>query len=177
MISANLENVLIKDESGIKQVPELYAVPVYKVEEEYRFPHSQDRVPLGKLPHTWGQSLYIISKLLTDDLIAPGEIDPLNKRLVIQPKPDLVVQICVLMEDEQVQQQIFEDHNIYLETVSSISPVKIYPSKALAHLYSFLGKNDRLGLTGRPVTDIGYLATAKLYSIKGQIMAFTPSVK
>ncbi len=75
------------------------------------------------------------------------------------------------------QQQIFEDHNIYLETVSSISPVKIYPSKALAHLYSFLGKNDRLGLTGRPVTDIGYLATAKLYSIKGQIMAFTPSVK
>jgi len=80
------------------------------------------------------------------------------------------------MEDEHVQKQIYDDHNVYLETLSSISPVKIYPSKALAHLYSFLGKNDRLGLTGRPVTDIGYLATAKLYSVKGEIMAFTPSV-
>ena len=40
----------------------------------------------------WGQSLYIIGKLLNDRLIAPGELDPLNKRMVIQPKPDLVVQ-------------------------------------------------------------------------------------
>ena len=91
-IAANLESVLIKDEDSITLVPELYAVPAYKVEDEYRHPKSQERVPLGKLPHMWAQSLYIISKLLRDNLIAPGELDPLNKRLVIQPKPDLVVQ-------------------------------------------------------------------------------------
>jgi phosphorylase kinase alpha/beta subunit len=92
LIGANLESVLIKDEESMKLVPELYAVPAYKVEEEYRNPKSQDRVPLGKIPHMWGQSLYIISKLLRDNLIAPGELDPLNRRLVTQPKPDLVVQ-------------------------------------------------------------------------------------
>ena len=120
--------------------------------------------------------MYIISKLLRDSFIAPGELDPLNKRLVIQPKPDLVVQVCVLAEDEYVKQQMLENHNINLETVSDVSPVKIYPATALAQLYSFLGKNERLGLTGRPVTDIGYLATGKLYTMKGQILAFTPSV-
>lgn len=176
IISANLENVLIKDEESIKLVPELYAVPAYKVEEEYRVPKSQDRVPLGKIPHKWGQSLYIISKLLTDNLITPGEMDPLNKRLVTQPKPDLVVQICVLAEDSFVQSKMLSNHNINLETVADISPIKIYPAKALGHLYSFLGKNEHLGLTGRPVTDIGSLATGKLYKIKNQILAFTPSV-
>lgn len=92
MISSNLEQVLIKDEESIRLVPELYAVPAYKVEDEYKNPKSQERVPLGKIPHMWGQSLYIIGKLLNDRLIAPGELDPLNKRMVIQPKPDLVVQ-------------------------------------------------------------------------------------
>jgi phosphorylase kinase alpha/beta subunit len=60
--------------------------------------------------------------------------------------------------------------------VGEISPIQIYPAKALAHIYSFLGKNERLGFTGRPVTDIGYLATSKLYTMRGQIYAFTASV-
>lgn len=115
--------------------------------------------------------------MLRDRFIAPGELDPLNKRLVIQPKPDLVVQVCVLAENIKVKQQMIENYNIDLETVGDILPVKIYPAKALGYIYSFLGKNERLGLTGRPVTDIGYLSTGKLYTLKGQILAFTPSVK
>ncbi len=77
---------------------------------------------------------------------------------------------------KQVQYKMSNNYNINLETVSEIAPIKIYPAKALAHIYSFLGKNERLGLTGRPVTDIGYLATSKLYTMRGQILAFTPSV-
>ena len=92
LIAAKLDQVVIKDAESMRLVPELYSVPAYKVEDEYRAPKSQDRVPLGKVPHTWAQSLYIISKLLVNELIAPGELDPLNRRLVIQPKPDLVVQ-------------------------------------------------------------------------------------
>ena len=38
MIGNNLEQVLIKDEESIKLVPELFAVPAYKVEEEYKNP-------------------------------------------------------------------------------------------------------------------------------------------
>ncbi|CAF0780748.1 unnamed protein product [Brachionus calyciflorus] len=175
VISTNLEDVLIKDEESIKLVPELYAVPAYKVEEEYKNPKSQDRVPLGKVPHMWGQSLYIISKLLRDNLIAPGELDPLNRRLAIQPKPDLVVQVTVLAENEEIQLKLANDHNINVQTVSDVAPIQIYPAKVLAYIYSFLGKNERLGLTGRPVTDIGFLATSKLYTMKGQLFAFTAS--
>lgn len=47
IIAENLENILIKDEESIKLLPELYAVQADKVEEEYKFPKSQDRIPLG----------------------------------------------------------------------------------------------------------------------------------
>jgi phosphorylase kinase alpha/beta subunit len=156
-------------------VPELYSVPAYKVEDEYKNPKSQERVPLGKVPHMWAQSLYIISKLLRNNLIAPGELDPLNRRLVIQPKPDLVVQVCVLADSEEIQAKMLTNHNISIQTVSEVAPIQIYPAKALAYIYSFLGKNERLELTGRPVTEIGYLVTSKLYTMKGQILAFSAS--
>jgi phosphorylase kinase alpha/beta subunit len=165
IIGANLEQVLVRDEESTRLVPELYAVPAYKVEEEYKNPKSQDRVPLGKLPHVWGQSLYIVSRLLRDGLIAPGELDPLNRRLAIQPKPDLVVQVCVLAEDEEIQLKLLNNHNISVQIVADVAPIQIYPAKVLAYIYSFLGKNERMGLTGRPVTDIGYLASITLFLI------------
>lgn len=39
---------------------------VFQVSEEYENPHTVDRVPAGKLPHLWGQSLYILSALLAE---------------------------------------------------------------------------------------------------------------
>lgn len=39
---------------------------LFQVEEEYRNPHSVDRVATGQLPHLWGQSLYILSSLLVE---------------------------------------------------------------------------------------------------------------
>ncbi|EPY77134.1 phosphorylase kinase, alpha 2 (liver) isoform 2 [Camelus ferus] len=61
-----LEGILIRGQNGIHLVPELYAIPPNKVDEEYKNPHTVDRVPLGKLPHLWGQSLYILSSLLAE---------------------------------------------------------------------------------------------------------------
>ena len=79
----------------------------------------------------WGQSLYIVSKLLRDNLIAPGELNPLN-RLVIQPKPDLVVQVCMLAENEEIQYKMQNNHNISLQTVAEISPIAtILPGKGI----------------------------------------------
>jgi len=63
-----------------------------KVDLEKADPRSQERVPSGKLPHLWGQSLYLLSQLLMDGFLAPGEIDPLNRRFATSPKPDVVVQ-------------------------------------------------------------------------------------
>lgn len=38
------------------------------------------------------------------------------------------------------------------------------------------GKNKRMGLTGRPSSEIGLLATSKLYILQDQILAFIPQV-
>ena len=37
-----------------------------QIEEEYVTPHTVDRVALGQLPHMWGQSLYILGRLLAE---------------------------------------------------------------------------------------------------------------
>lgn len=64
----------------------------FKVKDEWLKPGSQDREPVGQIPHQWGESLYILSRLLSEGFISPSEIDPLNRRLAVLPKPDLVVQ-------------------------------------------------------------------------------------
>lgn len=37
-----------------------------QVEEEYMNPHSVERIPMGKCPLKWGQSLYILGNLLSE---------------------------------------------------------------------------------------------------------------
>lgn len=37
-----------------------------QVEEEYVNPHSVERIPMGKCPLKWGQSLYILGNLLSE---------------------------------------------------------------------------------------------------------------
>lgn len=39
-----------------------------------------------------------------------------------------------------------------------------------------LGRNKKLGLTGRKSRDVGILSTSKLYSLQDRIFAFTPQV-
>lgn len=87
-----LDRVLVKTDDGLKLVPEMYAVPSHLVELEYRLPHTQKRSPIGQCPFKWAQSLYIVGRLLQEGFIAPGELDPLNRRLSADKKPDVVVQ-------------------------------------------------------------------------------------
>lgn len=70
----------------------MYTVPASAVNAEYRNPRSQDRVPTGQCPFMWAQSLYILGRLLQEGFIAPGEMDPLNRRLGADKRPDVVVQ-------------------------------------------------------------------------------------
>ena len=70
----------------------MYAVPGHLVEQEYKEPHSQERYAIGSCPFMWAQSLYIVGRLLQEGFIAPGELDPLNRRLGSEKKPDVVVQ-------------------------------------------------------------------------------------
>lgn len=61
-----LEEVMVKTENGMRLVPELYAVPSEAVSAEYANPGSQTRVPKGRCPFMWAQSLYILGKLLQE---------------------------------------------------------------------------------------------------------------
>ncbi|XP_018589272.1 phosphorylase b kinase regulatory subunit alpha, skeletal muscle isoform isoform X3 [Scleropages formosus] len=168
-----LEGILIKAKDGIRLLPELYSVPPDRVDEEYVNPHSVDRIPMGKCPLKWGQSLYVLGNLLAEGFLAPGEIDPLNRRFSTIPKPDVEVQVCILAETEGIK-ELLQKHGIDVETVSDIYPIRVQPSRVLSHIYARLGRNQRLGLTGRPYRRIGVLGTSKLYLIRNNIFSFTP---
>ncbi|XP_071315553.1 phosphorylase b kinase regulatory subunit alpha, skeletal muscle isoform isoform X7 [Trachinotus anak] len=168
-----LEGILIKQKDGIRLVPELYSVPAEKVEEEYGSPHSVERVSMGKCPLKWAQSLYILGNLLSEGFLAPGEIDPLNRRFSTIPKPDVVVQVSILAENEEIKELLLKN-GIDVETVADIHPIHVQPSRVLSHIYARLGRNPRLGLTGRPYRRIGVLGTSKFYIIRNTIFSFTP---
>ncbi|XP_070553680.1 phosphorylase b kinase regulatory subunit alpha, liver isoform-like isoform X9 [Ptychodera flava] len=168
-----LNDILLTTEDGHKVVPELYYVPADKVDAEYRDPHSQERLPGGKIPQMWGTSLYIVSSLLQESFLQVGELDPLNRRYCTEPKPDLVVQVAILAEDCIVQQAMLKQ-DLHLQTISQVAPIQVHPARVLSHLYSQLGKNKRMGLSGRPSHDIGLLSTSKLYVLRDQVFVFTP---
>ncbi|XP_063202628.1 phosphorylase b kinase regulatory subunit alpha, skeletal muscle isoform isoform X6 [Chroicocephalus ridibundus] len=171
-----LEGVLIKGKNGVRLVPELYSVPPDKVDEEYRKPHTVDRIPMGKLPLMWGQSLYILGCLMAEGFLAPGEIDPLNRRFATVPKPDVVVQVCILAETEAIK-AILRKENIDVETVAEVYPIRVQPARILSHIYARLGRNKQMCLTGRPYRHMGVLGTSKLYKIRKNIFTFTPQMK
>ncbi|KFQ17709.1 Phosphorylase b kinase regulatory subunit alpha, skeletal muscle isoform, partial [Merops nubicus] len=168
-----LEGILIKGKNGVRLMPELYSVPADKVDEEYRNPHTVDRIPMGKLPLMWGQSLYILGCLMAEGFLAPGEIDPLNRRFSTVPKPDVVVQVCILAETEGIK-AVLRKEDIDVETVADVYPIRVQPARILSHIYARLGRNKQMCLTGRPYRHMGVLGTSKLYDIRKNIFTFTP---
>lgn len=83
--------------------------------------------------------------------------------------------VVVLAEDEKVQESMMH-HDIYLQTIEEVLPIEVQPARLLSHLYSYLGKNEKLKLSGRVSKDIGILSTSKLYSLQDKIFVFTPQV-
>lgn len=107
--------------------------------------------------------------------MAVGELDPLNRRLGAQKKPDVVVQVVILAEDNMIRDKLAE-HDLHVQTIADVAPIEVQPARVLSHLYTYLGRNKKLGLSGRKSRDVGILSTSKLYSLKDRIFAFTPQV-
>ena len=72
--------------------------------------------------------------------MAVGELDPLNRRLCSEKKPDVVVQVVILAEDAEIREKIAQ-HDIYVQTIAEVAPVEVQPAKVLSHLYTYLGLN------------------------------------
>ena len=89
----------------------------------------------GRCPFMWAQSLYITGNLLQEDLIAPGELDPMNRRLSSLKKPDVVVQVVVLAEDNNIK-SLLAAHNIQVQTKEEV--VKHHCCSLIDYEYSHL---------------------------------------
>ncbi|MGH8002557.1 MAG: glycoside hydrolase family 15 protein, partial [Brasilonema sp.] len=97
-----LESLLI-ERDGLHLLPELYYVPEDSVEAEKLAPQSQSRLPNENIPLVWAQSLYFLGQMLSEGLIAVGDIDSLGRHLCIGKNQQAVVQIAFLAEDEDLQ--------------------------------------------------------------------------
>uniref|UniRef100_A0A5S6QS11 Phosphorylase b kinase regulatory subunit n=1 Tax=Trichuris muris TaxID=70415 RepID=A0A5S6QS11_TRIMR len=168
-----LNEVIIKGEDDLILVPELYALSEENVDAEIKEPHSQERFATGAAPFLWAQSLYILGCLIEEELIKLAELDPLNLRLSTEVRPDTVVQVAVLAEDEDVRAKLAAQ-GIEVELVGNADPFVVLPAHTLGLMYAQLGRNPKMNLSGRKSTDVGLLSTSKMYIVENRIFVFTP---
>ncbi|NMG19728.1 glycoside hydrolase family 15 protein [Brasilonema bromeliae] len=168
-----LESLLI-ERDGLHLVPELFYVPEESVEAEKLEPQSQPRLPNENLPLVWAQSLYFLGQMLSEGLIAVGDIDPLGRYLCIGKNQQAVVQIALLAEDEDLQAKLAV-HGIETQTPKQVEPIQVRQADDLSAIYTQVGRNDKLGLTGRPVRRLRSLTTSKIFRIRGETVVFLPS--
>ncbi|KAI8348433.1 glycosyl hydrolases family 15-domain-containing protein [Choanephora cucurbitarum] len=163
------------DSVNVPLLPELYYVPAERVEAERKNPHSQKRVPNENVPLVWANSLYFLGGLISEGLLSPSEVDPLGRRFSSSKiYKESLIQVVLLSEDQELQSAL-SAYGIETQTLEQISSTtNILPPHALVDVYSGLGLNSKLEMSGRPKRPIGVLGTSRLYKIQGQIYAFTP---
>ncbi|XP_036043530.1 phosphorylase b kinase regulatory subunit beta [Onychomys torridus] len=188
-----LTPLLHQTTEGYPVVPKYYYVPADFVEYEKRNPGSQKRFPSncgrdGKL-FLWGQALYIIAKLLADELISPKDIDPVQRFVPLQNQRnvsmrysnqgplenDLVVHVALVAESQRLQ-VFLNTYGIQTQTPQQVEPIQIWPQQELVKAYFHLGINEKLGLSGRPDRPIGCLGTSKIYRILGKTVVCYPII-
>ena len=154
---------LLLERDGFCLLPELYMVPAAAVEAEKERPRSQDRIPNENVPLVWAQSLFFLGRLVRDGLILPSDIDPLGRRRTA-PARRPVVQVVLVAEDAALQAELGE-HGVQTETVPDIDPVQLYEPADIVSAHEQVGRNDRLGLTGRAARALKSLMTSRVYKI------------
>ncbi len=167
-----LESLLV-EQNGQRLLPELYIVPADLIAAEKADPHSQQRVANENIPLVWAQSLLILGSLIQDGLLGVDDIDPLGRYKTVKRPQDYKIQIQILAQDEAVQNNLM-NYGIPAQTLAELAPVQIREASELAEAYTHVGRNDRIGLTGRPLRQLRTLATSKMYILAGEKLLFLP---
>lgn len=171
---AKLDALLVMRD-GDALLPELFIVPEEAVEAERAHPGSQTRVPNDNVPLLWAQSLFILGLLLEEGLLAPSDIDPLNRRAKLTPKPPVPLRLVVLAEDAAVRARL-RDHGLWCQTLEQAgSTIHICHADVLVGALAELGRCPPLGLTGRPPRRLGTLITGCGYRFAGQPAVIIPT--
>lgn len=168
-----LQTLLI-ERDGLHLLPELYYVPAENVEAEKLAPQTQSRLPNPNLPLVWAQSLYFLGQMISEGLLAIGDIDPLGRHLRVGKNREALVQIALLAEDEVLQANL-EVHGIETQTPSQLEPIQVRKAGEFSAIYTQIGRNNKLGLTGRPVRRLRSLSTSRIFRIHGETIVFLPS--
>lgn len=166
-----LEKIVV-ERDGLKLLPELYYVPRENIAAEKANP--QTRLPNENVPLVWAQSLYFLGQMLSEGLVSIGDIDPLGKHLNIGRRQEAMVQIALLAEDEDLQAKLAV-YGIETQTPSQVEPIQVRQAGDLSAVYTQIGRNDKLGLTGRPTRRLRSLTTSRIFRIREETVVFLPS--
>lgn len=161
------------EENGQLLLPELYIVPAEAIAAEKAEPHSQTRLPNENVPLVWAQSLFILGSLLQDGFIGLDDIDPLGRYRMNRASAKPPVQVALLAEDDAIRDEL-RRLGIPSQTRAEIAPVQVREASELAEAYAQVGRNDRIGLSGRPLRQLRTLSTSKLYLMAGEPLLFLP---
>lgn len=139
----------------------------------------------------WGQAMFIISELLTNNLLHIYELDPIKRYLpcYARQKPvgryssflggtaasDLVIQVVMIAESTRLQCML-ANYGIQTQTPTEVEPVQIWPPSELVRVFQSMGKSSKLELNGRPNRPIGSLGTSKLYRVCGKTVLCYPII-
>ncbi|MBW4606166.1 MAG: glycoside hydrolase family 15 protein [Hassallia sp. WJT32-NPBG1] len=170
---SSLESLLF-ERDGLLLLPELYYVPEENVEAERLTPQSQPRLPNENIPLVWAQSLYFLGQMLSEGLLAVGDIDPLGRHLCIGKERRALVQIALLAEDEELQAKL-EVRGIETQTPAQVEPIQVRETIDLVAIYKQIGRCDKLGLTGRPPRSPRSLTTSRIFRFGNDTVVFLPS--
>ena len=165
---AKLAAVLVET-NGHWALPELFYVPADLVAAERAQPHSQPRLPNPNVPLVWAQSLYLLGQLVRYGLLRINDIDPL-RRCSMHVRRAPVVQIALLAEDQALQAALGV-HGVATETMEELQPIEVHYPETIAAAYQQVGRNQKLGLSGRPLRRIKSLTTSRLYRLAGRRVA------
>jgi phosphorylase kinase alpha/beta subunit len=168
----NKLEALLVEQNGQKLLPELYIVPNEQIASEKTLPHSQDRIPNENIPLVWAQSLFILGSLIQEGLLELDDIDPLGRYKAVKQKGHKL-QIALLAQDDSVQEQLLAE-GIHTQQLAEIVPIQVREAIELSEAYTHVGRNDRIGLTGRPLRQLRSLATSQLYELSKERLVFLP---
>lgn len=137
--------------NSIPLLAELYYVPAEHIDAEKENPHSQPRLPNDNVPLVWALSLYFLGCLIEEDLLSPSEVDPLGRRFSANKVArQHIVQIVLLSEDAALQSTL-SMYGLETQTLEEItSNITVLHPRTLAEVYAGLGRNAKMGLSGRP---------------------------
>uniref|UniRef100_A0A1I7VHF3 Phosphorylase b kinase regulatory subunit n=1 Tax=Loa loa TaxID=7209 RepID=A0A1I7VHF3_LOALO len=169
-------------------MPECYYINEEDMDAERMEPNSQDFYPVSQCKfghHLWSNAVYLIALLLKDEYVHLTDIDPICRHLPASQRPkyqnrhsssmegDPVVQVVLIAESSRLQMML-STYGIDTQTPHDLEPVRIWPSWRMVKVFESLGKNEKMGLSGRPGRPFGPLNTSKIFKRFGDTILCYP---